>query len=89
MVKSHIVAVWRTMRVIDEERESVLEQKINEALEIQIQNDEHVNLYGIVQYANRNKNFCFQTCKFFLNLCLRKSNAKTYPIFFKQITSQN
>jgi hypothetical protein len=52
MVKSHIVAVWRTMRVIDEERESVLEQKINEALEIQIQNGEYFNLYGIVQYAN-------------------------------------
>jgi len=53
MSKSYILTIWRTMRVADEEREHVLEQTINQALETDILiRNECIDLYEIAQYAN-------------------------------------
>jgi len=53
MIKNLILVVLRTMRVIDEEKEDGLDQKINEFFGIQIQKySPCLNLHSLMQYTN-------------------------------------
>ena len=72
------------MRVADEEREHVLEQTINQALDILIR-DECIDLYEIAQYVNRNTNFYLTSYwyYFFCKEAFSPSSPNIYRRFFK------